>query len=98
MALAIRYLTVPFGVLRHISGRQYQANANGVCDVPFAEAEQIHVGQRLGLTGSTADRPAPTADRLNWPPMNQLFYDSTISKTVIYTGSGWVDVATGAPA
>jgi hypothetical protein len=93
MALAVRFQTTAFAVIRHPSGRTYTANASGICDVPYAEAEQVHgQGARVTIVGATADRPKPDPNRLNWP---QPMLDSTLNK-MIYpsSGGGWVD-ATG---
>jgi hypothetical protein len=96
------YLTVPNGVLRHQSGRQYTANAQGVTTVPYPDDAPVGgvdlatatTGQpkfvRLFRTGSTADRP-----QLD-PPFGSAFYDLSLTKFVFFVGrllsaTGYVD-------
>jgi len=96
MALSIRFQTKANATVRHQSGKIYTADANGIVDVPAEHGDGIHgQGQRLGYVGATADRPKPVVGRLNWPPAEML--DTTLNKTIYWTGLGWVD-ASGAAA
>jgi hypothetical protein len=102
MASSVRFLTSPNATLRHFSGRSYVADSAGIVDVPYTDADAIHSAatagaplRRLIEVGATSDRPANNPGVLNRPPA--VFFDTTLSAPVFWTGSGWVDV-TGTPA
>ncbi len=99
MTLSVRFSTSPNAVLQHSSGRTYTANSSGICDVPYTDGQSINSPstagaplRMLGFVGATSDRPVPNG-ATNWPPASML--DTTLSKQIYWTGSGWVD-ATGA--
>jgi hypothetical protein len=96
MTLTVVFLTAPSATLRHHSGRNYVSSANGIVKIPLAEAETVHVGQRLGFSGLTVDRPKPDG-RSNWPPSSM--FDESVGAVVYYVAGSnpakWVDI-TGA--
>jgi hypothetical protein len=96
MSLGIVYLVSANETVRHHSGRTYLADGSGKIKIPIGDADNIHVGQRLGFSGLTADRPVPDG-RLSWPPPH--YYDETLSKEIYYVPASnparWVDI-TGA--
>lgn len=97
--MTVRYYAAKANSLRHGSGRSYSGSVGSVVDVPDTEAEQIdHVTAgylRLGRAGTTAQRPTVKGDVLGNLKSGDIYLDTTISKVIFWTGSGWIDM-TGA--
>jgi hypothetical protein len=112
MSLTYVYLaSAPGAIAATAAGKSYTANAQGVITavVPLdALSLQGINGVTLRLltaTGATTDRPAPqpataltgALNNVNPAPgLGERFYDTTLSKTIYYVGTGlsstgWVD-------
>jgi hypothetical protein len=98
----VRYYAPRALALIHASGRTYPAAAQSVTDLPETEAQELDHGSvgaiKLPRSGASAQRP--TAQSPVPVKTGEPFIDTTISKTVYYTGSGatgWID-HTGASA
>ena len=99
MTLAIRFIpTAGRKVINASSGRTYVVTGATV-DIPFPDADAIHLDQatKLMVIGATADRPANNPARINWPP--PIMYDTTRGGPIfLVPGSNparWVNI-TGA--
>jgi hypothetical protein len=97
MALVMRFQTSLARVTAN--GRVYSASG-GIVDVPLGDSLAIHSdqAQRMGLVGSTADRPVYITGVMNGGLPREM-YDTTLGKMIFLAGSNpanWVDV-TGTP-
>lgn len=95
----IRMLPPTGGATFAVAGRSYTAAANSFIDVPDFDAivMQANGWTKCAAVGPTTARPTVASPGFAGAPRAGFqFFDTTLSKTVIWHRSGaWIDPATG---
>jgi hypothetical protein len=81
---------------RVVNGRSYSAAPGGVVDVYDADAQELEANGWIAVapSGPTSARPTGTLGQYTATP-GFLYYDTTISKLVIFDGANWRDPSNG---
>jgi hypothetical protein len=79
-----------------VNGRTYSAAPGSVIDVPDMDGAVLAANGwiRVAASGTTAQRPTNTSAPFRATP-DARYWDTTLSKMVIYDGVSWRDPATG---
>jgi hypothetical protein len=80
---------------RIVNGRSYSATPGNVVDVYDADAEVLEANGwlRIAPSGPTASRPDGGALGLYNASPGVAFYDTTISKYIVFDGANWRDTS-----
>jgi hypothetical protein len=79
-----------------LNGRSYSSTPGSVIDIMDADALELSGNGWIAVapSGPTSARPTGTLGQYTATP-GFLYYDSTISKLIIYDGANWRDPANG---
>jgi hypothetical protein len=79
-----------------VNGRNYAGAPGTVLDVPDMDARILGANGwvEVAASGTTAQRPTATSAPLSAAPSVQ-FWDTTLSKLIVFDGKTWRDPATG---
>ena len=75
-----------------VNGRFYSCAAGSFIDVPDHDA---FIMETNGWTIAAHGGVGVTAARPTTPQKNQLFFDSTLGYSIVWTGASWVNPANG---
>jgi hypothetical protein len=84
---------------RIVNGRTYSSTPGNVVDVLDSDAAELQSNGWVWIcpSGTTSARPS-TALGLNQATPGQQYYDTTVSKLIVYDGATWRDPSTGGAA
>ena len=79
-----------------VNGRTYSGAPGSVLDVPDMDARVLGANGwvKVGPSGTTAQRPTSTSAPLKAAP-GVHYWDTTLSKMIVFDGITWRDPATG---
>ena len=79
-----------------VNGRTYAGAPGSVADIPDMDAQVLAANGwvKVAASGATAARPTATSAPVSAAPGVQ-FWDTTLSKLVVFDGKNWRDPATG---
>ena len=79
-----------------VNGRSYAGSPGSFFDIPDQDAQVLGANGwvKIAPSGATAARPTATSAPVNAAPGVQ-FWDTTLSKLVVFDGKNWRDPATG---
>lgn len=79
-----------------VNGRSYSGTPGSVADIPDQDAQILGANGwvNVGPSGATAQRPTSTSAPLKAAP-GLHYWDTTLSKMVVFDGVTWRDPATG---